>query len=73
MPGESTMICYRHDVTLGQLAVYIKQHGLKSVAEILEHTDFVCGDTCENCQEEGYNNDGISMAMAVGMVQRGYL
>lgn len=73
MPDENTLICYCHDVTLGELAANIKQYGLKSVAEILKHTDFVCGDTCENCREEGYNNDGLSIAMAIGMVKRGYL
>ncbi|MBD3790996.1 MAG: (2Fe-2S)-binding protein [Campylobacterales bacterium] len=73
MPDESTMICYCHDVTLGQLARYIKEHKISTIADILANTDFVCGDTCENCREEGYNNDGISIAMAIGMVKRGYI
>lgn len=73
MPDESTMICYCHDMTLGRIATYIKENGINSVQEILEDTNFVCGDTCENCWEEGYNNDGLSMAMAIGMVKRGYI
>ena len=69
MPDESTMICYCHDVTLGELAKYIKAHNINTVQEILEDTDFVCGDTCESCWEDGYNNDGLSIAMA----KRGYI
>ena len=71
MPDESTMICYCHDVALGELAKYIKENNIKTVAEVV--TDFVCGETCENCCEDGYNNDGLSIAMAIGMVKRGYL
>ncbi|MFT7824205.1 MAG: hypothetical protein ABXS92_05530 [Sulfurimonas sp.] len=73
MPDESTMICYCHDVTLGELAKYIKENSIDTVADVLEDTDFVCGDTCENCWEEGYNNDGLSIAMAIRMVKRGYI
>ena len=73
MPDESTMICYCHDVTLGLLAKYIKENGINSIEDILEDTEYVCGDTCENCHEDGYNNDGLSMVMAIEMVKRGYI
>ena len=73
MPDEYTMICHCHDVTLGMLAQYIKANKIEKWQEIVEDREFLCGDTCEKCHEEGYNNDGLSLAMAVGMVKRGYI
>lgn len=73
MPDEETMICFCRDVTLGDLARYIKMKKIEQWQEIVDDTDFVCGDSCELCHEEGYNNDGFSLAMAVGMVKRGYI
>ena len=73
MPDESTTICYCHDVTLGELAKYIKANKINSIQDILDDKEFVCGDTCESCHEDGYNNDGLSMAMAIGMVKKGYI
>ena len=73
MPDEHTMICYCHDKTLGQIVDYIKAHNIERWEEIVADLDFECGDTCENCYTEGYHNDGMSLAMAVGMVKRGYI
>lgn len=73
MPDESTLICHCHDVTLGQLAKHIRENSINTIEEILEDTCLVCGDICENCREEGYHNDGLSIAMAIGMVKRGYI
>ena len=73
MPDRETMICHCHDVTLGELSDYIREHKIKAWQQIVEDRDFLCGDTCEKCHEEGYNNDGLSLAMAVGMVKRGMI
>ena len=73
MPDTETMICYCHDVTLGDLAKYIKENNIQSWKEITEDKEYLCGDSCESCHENGYSNDGLSLAMAVGMVKRGYL
>lgn len=73
MPTRDSMICYCHDKTLGEIADYIKAHRIERWEEIVADREFECGDTCENCHTEGYKNDGLSLAMAVGMVKRGYL
>lgn len=73
MPDESTMICYCRDVTLGQFADYVKANSITSVSDIVDGWDPYCGDCCEECQIEGFHGDGISMAMVIGMVKKGYL
>ena len=72
-PDRQTMICYCHDVSLGALADYIRKEDITHWRQVIEDREFLCGETCEKCWEEGYNNDGFSLAMAVGMVQKGYL
>jgi len=73
MPTEETMICHCHDKTLGAIATYIKANKIEKWEQIVDDLEFECGDTCENCHTEGYHNDGMSLAMVVGMVQRGYI
>ncbi len=73
MPTADTMICYCHNRTLGEIAHYIKTNQITRWEEIVDDLAFACGNSCENCHTEGYNNDGFSLAMAVGMVQRGYI
>jgi NAD(P)H-nitrite reductase large subunit len=73
MPDRETMICHCHDVTLGALADYIRERKITRWEEIVEDREFLCGDTCDKCHEAGYNNDGYSLEMAVGMVKKGYL
>jgi len=73
MPTRDMMICHCHNKTLGEITDYIKQYKIDKWEEIVEDLEFECGDTCENCHTEGYHNDGMSLAMAVGMVKRGYI
>ncbi len=73
MPNENTLICHCHNVTLGELAEYIKKHNITDYTQIIDDLEFECGNSCQNCWEDGYNNDGLSLAMAVGMVKRGYI
>jgi NAD(P)H-nitrite reductase large subunit len=73
MPTRETLICHCHDKTLGAIADYVKANKIDHYEEIVTDLTFECGDTCENCHTEGYHNDGLSLAMAVGMVKRGYI
>ena len=73
MPTAETLICHCHGKTLGEIAGYIKTHGTQRWEDIVNDTSFACGDTCQKCHLDGYENDGLSLAMAVGMVKRGYI
>jgi len=73
IPTKETLICHCHDKTLGVIVDYIKAHKIEKWQEIVADLEFECGDTCENCHIEGYHNDGLSLAMVVGMVKRGYI
>jgi len=73
MPEKDTMICYCHNRTLGEIAEYIKENKITDYKQIVEDPDYPCGNSCEACHEEGYQNDGFSLAMVVGMVKKGYI
>jgi len=73
MPTADMMICHCHNKTLGDIAKYIKENHIEKWEQIVDDPEFACGNSCENCHTEGYHNDGMSLAMAVGMVKRGYI
>ncbi|ADV47220.1 hypothetical protein [Nitratifractor salsuginis] len=55
------------------VAEHIRECKITQWEEIVEDRDFFCVDRSEKCHEVGYNNDGYSLAMAAGIVKRGYL
>ncbi len=73
MPEHDTLICYCNNLTLGEIAEYVKQHNIEKWQQIVEDMAYACGNSCESCHTEGYNNDGFSLAMVVGMVKKGYI
>ncbi len=73
MPDQDTMICYCNDLPLGKIAEYIKENNIQSWEEIVADVEYACGNSCEACHIEGYQNDGFSLAMVVGMVKKGYI
>jgi len=73
VPDKETMICYCHNLTIAQIADYIKASQTDNVTQIVEDQNFACGNSCQSCHEEGYNNDGFSLAMVLGMVKKGYI
>ncbi len=72
-PTPDTLICYCNDLTIADIAEYIKKYNITTVAQIIEDEGFSCGNSCEACHEEGYRGDGYSLAMVLGMVKRGYI
>ncbi len=67
------LICYCNDLTLGEIADFIKKSGITQMEELLEQNECSMGDKCEACHEEGYENDGFSLAMVLGLVKENRL
>lgn len=64
-------ICVCNSVTLGEIVEFVKANNIQSLTSLIEQGDMPIGDKCEACHEDGYENDGYSLAMILSMVQQG--
>lgn len=66
-------ICVCNSLSMAAIAECIKQQKLTTLEEMLENRECPMGDKCESCHEEGYQNDGYSLAMVLSLVKQGRL
>lgn len=66
-------ICVCNSVTIRELAACIREHDLFSMETLLANKACPVGDKCEACTEDGYENDGYSLAMVLSLVKQGRL
>jgi len=58
---------------LKDVVALIKEHQIKSIKAFEDNPEYGIADKCESCLEEGYENDGFSIAMAISLVNQGKL
>lgn len=66
-------ICICNSVTIEELVACIKAHDLTTLEALLDHDHCAVGNKCESCLEEGFENDGVSLAMVLARVKEGLL
>lgn len=71
MIDQDRTICICNDMSIKEVADLIKKHDIKTMEELIEKA--AVGDKCESCIEEGYENDGYSLAMVLSLVKQGRL
>ena len=73
MIDTDRIICVCNDRNIKTIAECIKAHGWQSVEEMVENSECEMGNKCEACIEDGYDNDGYSLAMVLALVKQGQL
>ena len=73
MIDQDRTVCICNDLTMKEIADCIKEHNFQSVEEMVQNDDCPMGDKCESCIEDGYENDGCSLAMVLSLVKQGRL
>ena len=71
MIDQDRTICICNDMSIKDIADLIKKHDIKTMEELIEKAGV--GDKCESCIEDGYENDGYSLAMVLSLVKQGRL
>lgn len=61
-------LCVCNSMTLGNIVNIIKKENITTLEDAIEKCEV--GDKCESCIEEGYENDGFSIAMALSLVKQ---
>jgi bacterioferritin-associated ferredoxin len=70
MVNPQTEICICNDLTLEDIAKYIREYNLSTLEEILDNKECSIGNKCESCLDEGFNNDGLNIPMVLTMVKK---
>ena len=73
MIDTERMICICNAMDMKAVAECVKAHGWKSVEEMVNNGHCEMGNKCESCIEDGYENDGYSLAMVLSLVKQGRL
>ena len=73
MIERETEVCVCNNLSAGDIAECIKEHGFSTLKELLSQNECPIGDKCESCQDEGYNNDGINIPLVLSLVRQGKL
>jgi len=63
-------ICVCNSKSMLEIAAGIKRHDIQTMDALLAHPECEVGDKCESCIEEGYENDGYSLAMVLSLVKQ---
>lgn len=73
MFDKNREICVCNSLSMQEIAECIKKNDIKTLEALLENQECPVGDKCESCHEEGYENDGYSLAMVLSLVKQGRL
>jgi bacterioferritin-associated ferredoxin len=73
MIDTDRMICICNSLDMMEIAECIKENDIKTLEELVENADCPMGDKCESCREDGFENDGYSLAMVLSLVREGRL
>ena len=73
MYDKNREICVCNSLSMQEIAECIKKNDITTLEALLENQECPVGDKCESCHEEGYENDGYSLAMVLSLVKQGRL
>ena len=63
-------VCICNSVTFNELIDVIKQNNIQTLHELLQNSVCPVGDKCESCHDEGYNNDGLNLPLALSLAKK---
>ena len=61
-------LCVCNDLSMKECVALIKEKGATTIDEVV--TQCHIGDKCESCHEDGYENDGFSIAMTLSLIKQ---
>jgi len=73
MIDTDRIICVCNSKDMKEIAECIKAHDIDTLEALLENSECDVGNKCESCIEDGFENDGFSLAMVLSLVKQGRL
>jgi len=65
-----TEVCVCNSVTFKELIELIQKENIQTLEELLENDICPVGDKCESCVDEGFNNDGLNLPLALKLAHK---
>lgn len=66
----NTEVCICNSVTFNELIEHIQKHNISNMQELIANQVCPVGDKCESCHEDGYNNDGLNLPLALSLAKK---
>ncbi len=63
-------VCVCNHVSAQEVITLIKNNNIQTLDALLTQNICPLGDKCESCHEDGYENDGFSLAMILSLVKQ---
>jgi bacterioferritin-associated ferredoxin len=73
MIPKDKLICFCNNATVQDIIDTVKENNITHLDALREIESAPLGDKCESCLENGYENDGYSLACVLSLVQTGQL
>jgi|GEM_PF-541018 len=70
MINLETEVCVCNSVTFEEIIKCINENNIANLEELLANDICPVGDKCEACHDEGYNNDGLNLPLALSLAQK---
>jgi len=64
-------VCICNSVTFKELIEVINEKNIQNIEELLANDVCPVGDKCESCHDEGFNNDGLNLPLALSLAKKG--
>lgn len=71
MIDPERIVCICNNMSVREVAALIRERRIETLETLVEEAKV--GNKCESCVEEGYENDGFSLAMVLALVREGRL
>ena len=65
-----TEVCVCNSVSFKEIIQCIKENNIANLEELLANEICPVGDKCESCVDEGYNNDGLNLPLALSLAKK---
>lgn len=63
-------VCICNSVSFEKIIDEIIEQNITSLQALYENSRCPVGDKCESCRDEGYNNDGLNLALALSLANK---
>jgi len=63
-------VCICNSVTFKEIIEVIRENKIESMDELLANSICPVGDKCESCHDEGFNNDGLNLPLALSLAKK---
>jgi len=73
MCNRDSEICVCNDLTAGEISDFIKQNNISTLEQLCDNDILPMGDKCQSCREDGYEDDGLSLALVLKMTNNNQL